>query len=420
MTAFDLVLRGGSVLSADRQVVPADVGVAGNRIVEVGRVPRDARVREDLDVEGHLVLPGFIDTHVHADGQLFDPAVQLACLRQGVTTVIIGQDGLSFAPSDTSTLSYVEEYFGSVNGRHPAFSGSPCSVANLLSTYDLTTPINVGYLAPHGTIRHVAQGLQQRPPTADELDMMRRLLSEAIDQGALGLSTGLAFLPGGYAETDELRALCQVVASSGGVHVTHMRGYDDHADVGMDETVEIGASTGCRTHVSHYHGPGKLLVDLADEAVGKGVDLSFDSYPYPSEEDVREVMRHPLHMAGSDGIYTGSHPHPRGWGTFARFLGRHTRELGDYDWPDAVRHLSTAAVRRFGLGDRGEVREGAIADLAVVDPVNVRDTATYDEPRSLAVGVPHVVVGGSVVLRGGQLTGAVPGRSLRRVEAGTP
>lgn len=520
MTSYDLVLRGGHVVTtARRRTLRADVGIVGDRIVRVGRIPGDAVAREELDVEGHYLFPGFIDTHVHADAALFDPQVQLACLRQGITTLVLGQDGLSFAPSGATTLAYVEDYFGAVNGRHPAFRRTPCSVSDLLTTYHLTTPLNVGYLAPHGTIRHVVMGVQERPPTPDELDVMCGLLNEALDQGALGISTGLTYLPGAFADTAELRALCRVVAGSGGVHVTHMRGYDEQVEMGMKETVDIGSSTGCGTHVSHYHGPGGLLVDLADQAASEGADLTFDSYPYlrgssilavaalptwiqrdgpqvmverladpdvvrrlhaewfptirasvlhqarlshvgsadlrwaeglsledaaaragfdvpdfvcelfrragsdvgcvfgqteNSDDGVRQVMRHRLHMAGSDGIYIGSHPHPRGWGAFARFLGRHTRELRDFDWPEAARHLSTSAVRRFGFGDRGDVRAGFVADIAVVDPATVRDTATYDNPRSLAEGVPHVVVAGRVVLRDGRLTGALAGRPLRR------
>lgn len=521
MTSYDLVLRNGSVVvPGESEPVVADVAVMGDRIAQVGEVPGDAVAREVLDVGGHYVLPGFVDSHVHADARLFDPQVQLACLRQGVTTVIVGQDGLSFAPADPATLDYVTDYFGPVNGSHPGVRhGGFCSVSDLLSTYDLTTRLNVGYLAPHGTIRHVAMGLEDRPPVPDELAAMRRLLGAALDQGALGLSTGLTYLPAAFADTDEVRALCRLVAEVDGVHVTHMRGYDDQVDVGMAETVDIAAHTGCATHVSHYHGPGKLLVDLLDEAVGDRVDLTFDSYPYlygssilagvalpawvqvggsaalahrlgdpdvlrrlraewfprirdtvlmsarlthigeprlewaqgltlpeaaqrsgssiedfvcevfrtagldvgcliaqagASEDGVRHAMRHPLHMAGSDGIYVGAHPHPRGWGTFARYLGTHTRELADFTWPEAVRHLSTTASRRFGLGDRGEVRPGYAADLAVVDPATVGDTATYERPISLAVGVAHVVVAGSVVLRDGELTESLPGRALRR------
>lgn len=522
MTAYDLVLRGGHIVAGTGDGVRrGDVAVTGNRVAAVGPIPRDVSAGQEIDLTGHYVAPGLVDAHVHADGTVFDPDVQLALLRQGVTTVLIGQDGISYAPSGPSTLAYVEDYFAAVNARHPRVSPAGCSVAELLATYDRHLPLNVGYLAPHGTIRHHVMGLADTPPTQDELQAMVELLKSALDDGALGLSTGLTYLPGALSETDELVVLCRLVAETGGVHVTHMRGYDDQVREGMRETCSIAEATGCPTHVSHYHGPGGLLVELLDDALERGLDITFDTYPYlrgssllagvalpawvqlngpeatvrrladpdvrrrlarewfptiretvltrarlsrvgadelrwaegmtltdaasrvglpvedfacqlfqraqldvgcvieqsgTSAQGVRQTLRHPAHMGGSDGIYIGSHPHPRGWGTFARFLGHHTRALGDYDWDGAIRHLATAPARRFGLAERGVLRPGAVADLVAIDPEQVADTATYERPRSLAVGVPHAVVGGQLVLRDAALTGATPGRALRRAE----
>ena len=133
-----------------------------------------------------------------------------------------------------------------------------------------------------------------------------------------------------------------------------------------------------------------------------------------TEADVRAILRHPAHMAGSDGIFCGGFPHPRGWGAFARYLGYHTRELGDYSWPEAVTHLSTHAARRFRLTDRGLIRPGFVADIAVLDPNAVIDKSTYAAGRTLAEGVEHVLVNGTMVLKDGEPTGATPGRALRR------
>ena len=133
-----------------------------------------------------------------------------------------------------------------------------------------------------------------------------------------------------------------------------------------------------------------------------------------TEDDVRAILRHPGHMAGSDGIFCGGFPHPRGWGAFARYLGRHTRDLGDYTWAEAVTHLSAHAARRFRLTDRGLLRPGFAADVAVFDPVTVADRSTYAAGRTLAEGVDHVVVNGTLALEDGEPTGATPGRALRR------
>jgi N-acyl-D-amino-acid deacylase len=131
------------------------------------------------------------------------------------------------------------------------------------------------------------------------------------------------------------------------------------------------------------------------------------------EQSVRRMLRHPSHTGGSDGIYVGGHPHPRGFGAFARFLGRHVRELADWTWEQAVVHLASHPARRFGLADRGLVRGGFAADVVVFDPVTVADQATYAAPRTLATGVDDVIVSGVRVLAGGKLTGATPGRALR-------
>jgi N-acyl-D-amino-acid deacylase len=133
-----------------------------------------------------------------------------------------------------------------------------------------------------------------------------------------------------------------------------------------------------------------------------------------TDDDVRAILKHTGHMAGSDGIFGGGFPHPRGWGAFARYLGRHTRQLRDYTWAEAVTHLATHAARRFRLTDRGLVRPGFVADIVVFDPVTVDDRSTYAAGRTLATGVDHVLVNGTLALENGEPTGATPGRALRR------
>jgi N-acyl-D-amino-acid deacylase len=136
-----------------------------------------------------------------------------------------------------------------------------------------------------------------------------------------------------------------------------------------------------------------------------------------TEDDVRALTRHPAMMAGSDGIFTGCFPHPRGTGCFARYLGHHVREDQTWSLEQAVQHLSAHAARRFGLADRGLLREGMAADVVVFDPVTVADCSTYEEGRRLAVGMEQVIVNGELVLHNGQRTAALPGRALRRSTA---
>ncbi|MBD3136378.1 N-acyl-D-amino-acid deacylase family protein [Microbispora bryophytorum] len=514
---FDMLITGGRVVDGTgAPAFGADVGVRGGRVEAVGRLGEaEAAVR--IDAAGRLVLPGLVDCHAHGDAAVFDPLVQHAALRQGVTTFVLGQDGLSFAPATSpAAFAYASRYFAAVNGPHPHVDG-PVRVAELLAGYDGGTALNTVYLLPHATIRFDAMGPAERAADGDELRAMLRAVETGLAEGAAGLSSGLEYAPGRYADAAELAALC---APLGGLpYVTHMRAYGASAQVGMTEVVEIAQRSGAAVHVSHLHGPASILLPLVEDARRQDVDLTFDTYPYlrastilamvtlppwvpaadpdravlmlsaeqsserdrlagewagrddlwpritlshapgfewaegmtlpaaaaeygatpaefcrvllvetrlqagcvqarpdegpAGEESVRAVMRDPGHTGGSDGIYVGGHPHPRGFGAFARYLGRHVRELGDLTWEQAAVHLSSHPARRFRLPDRGLVRRGQVADLVVVDPAAVADTATYDRPRSLAVGVDDVLVGGVPVLRSGELTGATPGRALR-------
>lgn len=510
---FDVIIRGGRVL--DGTGAPpyrADVGVTGDRVAAVGRLDAAGALSE-IDAAGRLVAPGFVDCHVHGDAAVFDPAVQLAALRQGVTTFVLGQDGLSFAPGSAETVAYASRYFAAVNG---ALGEGPLTVADLLDGYDRAVALNTAYLLPHGTIRYDVMGHSPAHASRDDLALMLAAIERGLSEGAAGLSSGLEYLPGRYATTEELAELCRPL---GGLpYVTHMRAYGPRAGEGLAEVVEIAERSGAAVHVSHLHGPAGLLLPLLDRTLDAGVDLTFDTYPYlrsstilamvalppqvpaadteralemlrsgeldswwpelertwprltishapgmewsegltmvaaaeragmtpaefccrllvetrleagcvaarpdegpEGEESVRRVLRHPSHTGGSDGIYVGGHPHPRGFGAFARFLGRHVRELGDWTWEQAVVHLASHPARRFGFADRGLLRPGFAADVVVFDPLTVADQATYEAPRTLATGVEDVLVSGERVLAAGEPTGATPGRALRSRSAG--
>jgi N-acyl-D-amino-acid deacylase len=514
---FDVVLRGGWVVDGTGgPPYRADLAVTGGRVAALGRLDSaEARVR--LDVTDRYLLPGFVDAHSHADGSAASADTQLAALRQGVTTVILGQDGLSFAPASGQTVAVVSQYFAAVDGSPPDEWSEGCSVAELLAYYDRATAINVGYLAPAGTIRAEVMGFADRSPDAGELVAMERLVERALVDGALGLSSGLEYVPGRFADAAELAALCRPVAEAGGPYVTHMRGYEAQAWRAMAEVARIAELSGVAAHVSHYHGPANMLRALVDDNRDRGLDITFDAYPYlrgstilamvalppelsaspadtlarladpgvrsrlardwfptvddvldritlsfvgaaewswteglplrkaasdadldagelvcelllasdlragcvfaqpptNTDDDMRALLRHEAHMAGSDGILVGGRPHPRAWGTFARLLGRHTRVLGDWTWGEAAWHLAGHPARRFRLAGRGMLLPGYAADVVVLDQASVSDVADYANPRALATGVDHVLVNGEFALRDGQLTGAQPGRALR-------
>ena len=517
---FDLIVKGGWVIDGSGgPPYRADVGLIETMIAEVGRM-EGAEAARVLDASGRYIVPGFIDAHVHGDLMLLADPIHLPALRQGVTTYLIGQDGSSFAPASPATLDYMRRYTAGFNGNPPGLTYDWRTIDEYLAHFDRSTAINVAYLIPNGNVRMEVMGLDPRPATDDELAAMQKLVREGMDAGAIGLSTGLDYIPSLYADAREIAALCAPIVAENGVYVTHMRGYGPRADVGMREVYDIAKASGVPAHVSHYNGPADLLLPLIDEGRALGLDLTYDTYPYlagstilgmvalpswvqqggieatverlrdPSirarlrsewfsvptpypldkitiamvanpdwqwaegqtvtsaaeqatidpgdfvceilsasgmavgivgfrkgdrtEADIRAILRHPAHMACSDGIFRGGFPHPRGWGSFARYLGYHTRQLGDYSWAEAVTHLATHAARRFRLTDRGFIRPGFVADIAIFDPAAVTDRATYAAGRTPAEGVDHVLVNGTLVLENGEPTGATPGRALRR------
>lgn len=533
---IDLLLRGGDVVDGTGAArVRADVLVANGRIQDV--VPAGAAVdaAEVLDVPpGHVVAPGFVDMHAHSDlGLLTDPG-HVAKITQGVTTEVIGQDGLSYAPIDDATLAVVRRQIAGWNGNPADFDFSWRTVGEYLDRLDAGITPNAAYLVPQGTLRYLAVGADQRPATRREVDHMAEMVDRAMDEGAVGMSSGLTYTPGMYADTGELRALCEVVARRGGFYAPHTRSYGRGALDAYREMIDLARETGCALHLTHAtmnfeenRGRAGEFLEMVDAAVAEGCDITLDTYPYlpgattlsallPSwamsggldaalarltdpdarrritddvtrygsdgchgvtvdwttiqlsgvahreldayvgrtvaeiaadedrpavevffdllqrdsfattilqhvghEDNVRAIMVHPHHMGGSDGILVGDRPHPRAWGTFPRYLGHYVREVGLLSLEDCIHHLTGRPAARLSLRDRGLVRPGHAADLVVLDPETVRDTATFDRPKQAAAGIPHVLVAGRFAVRDGAPTGVLAGRSLRHSPTGT-
>lgn len=245
-----VVLREGMVVDArdatEGSVQQADVAISDGIIQAVGEITPQLG-DEVLDASGRYVMPGFIDTHSHAEGAILEPRAQKALLRQGITTIIGDQDGVSYAPGDGP---YGSQYFAAINGPHPTYTGG--GVGALLKTYDHTSPINVGYLVPASTVRYEIMGHGEQPPRGDEISRMRDLVAEGIEQGALGLSTGLDYVPGIFADAEESAALAAVA----GLYVTHLRGgYEAVTDVGVSEIIEIAQGSDVPVHIAPARDP---------------------------------------------------------------------------------------------------------------------------------------------------------------------
>ncbi|WP_425245294.1 N-acyl-D-amino-acid deacylase family protein [Streptomyces sp. NEAU-NA10] len=536
----DLVIRDADVVDGTGgPSYRADVVIDDGRIVAIVQeaaaagCQRPTATRE-LDAEGLVLSPGFVDMHAHSDLALLRDPDHSAKAAQGVTLEVLGQDGLSYAPVDDRTLVGVRRAIAGWNGHGDDIDFDWRSVGEYLDRLDFGfegrgIAVNAAYLVPQGTVRALAVGWEDREATPGELDRMRRLVAEGMEQGAVGLSSGLTYTPGMYAGDAELTELCRVVARYGGYYCPHHRSYGAGALEAYEEMVQLTREAGCSLHLAHAtmnfgvnEGRAPELLALLDDALAAGADITLDTYPYtpgcttlvallPSwaseggpeavlarladeqtaervrhdlevtgadgchgvpvdwdtieisgvgdqrladhvgrtvrqsaalrgetpwttarrllledrlaptilqhvghEENVRTIMRHRVHTGGSDGILQGAKPHPRAYGTFPHYLGRYVRELGVLSLEECVAHLTGRPAARLRLPDRGLVREGYRADLVLFDPRTVAAGSTYDAPRTLPSGIPHVLIDGRFVIEDGRRTDVLAGRAVRR------
>ncbi|MFJ9134581.1 amidohydrolase family protein [Streptomyces sp. NPDC102256] len=540
MDHADLVIRDVDV--ADGSGAPsyrADVAVRDGRIVSIVQEAAAAgcqrpRGTRELDAEGLVLAPGFIDMHAHSDLALLRDPDHSAKAAQGVTLEVLGQDGLSYAPVDDRTLAEVRRAITGWNGYGEDIDFTWRSVGEYLDRLDHGfdgegIAVNAAYLIPQGTVRMLAVGWEDRDATSQELDRMRQLVADGLREGAVGMSSGLTYTPGMYAKDAELTSLCRVVAEHGGYYCPHHRSYGAGALAAYEEMVALTREAGCPLHLAHAtmnfgvnEGKAPDLLALLDTALAGGADITLDTYPYtpgcttlvamlPSwaseggpeavlarlrddttaerirhhmevlgadgchgvpiewrtieicgvsdpdlgwyvgrsvqeaadlrgeapwvtarrllvedglgptilqhvghEENVRAIMRHPVHTGGSDGILRGDKPHPRAYGTFPHYLGRYVRELGVLSLEECVAHLTGRAAARLRLPDRGLVREGYRADLVLFDPATVAAGSTFEAPRTLPTGIPHVLIDGRFVVEDGRRTDVLAGRAVRR------
>ncbi|ARH92937.1 N-acyl-D-amino-acid deacylase family protein [Streptomyces sp. MOE7] len=541
---MDTVLRDVRVIDGSGgPSYRADVALAGGRIAAIRR-EGDGRPRPDaarvVAADGLALAPGFIDMHAHSDLALLRDPAHEAKAAQGVTLEVIGQDGLSYAPVDDRTLAEVRAQITGWNGGGPGDTSVDFdwrTVGEYLDRLDhgfdgRGIAVNAAYLIPQGTVRMLALGWDDRDATPDELTRMKQLVAEGLEQGAVGLSSGLTYTPGMYASDAELTELCRVVARYDGYYCPHHRSYGAGALRAYEEMLALTREAGCALHLAHAtmnfgvnEGRAPDLLALLDKALDAGADLTLDTYPYtpgcttlvamlPSwaseggpeailarlkddataarirhamevdgadgchgvpidwdtieisgvadpalaghvgrtvartaaargeepwvtarrlllddrlgstilqhvghEDNVRAIMRHRVHTGGSDGILQGDKPHPRAYGTFPHYLGHYVRELGVLSLEECVAHLTARPAARLRLPDRGLVREGYRADLVLFDPDTVAAGATYDAPRTLPTGLPHVLIDGRFVIEDGRRTEVLAGRAVRRTPA---
>ena len=477
----DLIIRNATIFDGlGNPRISGDVAVTGDRIVAVGDLGAWQGDR-DVDVDGKALAPGFIDAHTHDDrAVLCGPECMLCKMSQGVTTVVVGNCGISLSPvrmtsrpvppldllGDESWWTF--DSFGEYADR---LARDP-------------SPVNTYALIGHMSLRVEAMnGDTQRAATDKEAAHMQARLKEALEQGASGFSTGLYYPPNMMAPTEEVIAVAEALRAAGGIYVTHMRDEADEVMQSIEETLRIGRETGSPVIISHHKcsmpenfGRSKVTVPFI-EASALNQTVNYDVYPYAAgstvlmpdrlrqdvaeqitwsiphpemagkmlddisrlwsldrrstavkllpagaikfqmnEGDVQAIMAGKLAMIGSDGLPHDTYPHPRLWGTFPRVLGHYARDLKLFTLEEAVRKMTGHTASVYGIMDRGVIREGAYADLVLFDPDTVADAATYAAPTEVSIGILETWINGQSAYVYGE--GATEARAGRLVTRG--
>ncbi len=526
----DILIRGGLVFDGSGSAgTLCDVAITSGRIAAMAPdLPRDApRV---IDATGLAVAPGFIDIKTHSDFTLpINPKAE-SKVRQGVTTEIIGHCGYSVAPVLPGKVALLRDY---LSPSAPWLPFREMGFAEYLETFPATS-VNAGMLVGHNTLRLMVMGMEERAPSAAEFDRMVALLTEGLEAGALGMSSGLFTAPGSYAEPAELTALGHVLKRHNAAYFTHLRDESDHVLDALDEAIAIAQTCGVHVEIVHFKcsgvnnwGKAQQGLDMIAEARRRGLDVDCDAYPYTagsnplknllpqwvqaggvaamlerlrlaetrtriridinrhglnnwghvpswdsvrisvtpnlpqhagrtfgqlavergqdpvdcvcdyliedngstrvlvtsiSEDDVTQIVASPSALIGSDGNCVATYgtvsqgmPHPRFYGTFPRVIDHYVGELAALPLEHAIHKMTGATARALKFTDRGLLRRGFCADVAIFDPKDFRDLATYTDPHRYPSGArTTVIVNGVIVVEDATHTGALPGKVLRR------
>lgn len=388
----DLLVRGA--LLVDGTGAPArrgDALVSGGVLRALGEVsghlvPAGARV---VDADGLALSPGFVDLHAHSDlAVLTDPA-HLSRALQGVTTEVLGQDGLSYAPVDDAALAVLDVQLAGWNGRLPPGLVTWSDVGGYLGAIDAGTAVNACYLVPQGTVRLLVVGTEDRPAAPAEVAAMRALVREGMAQGAVGMSSGLTYTPGMHASAEELVALCEEVAAVGGYWAPHTRSYGAGALEAYAEALDVGRRSGAPVHLTHAtmnfpvnRGRAGELLALVDAAVAAGQDVTLDSYPYLPGSTTLAALLPSWAAGGGPAALLARLEQPRDGEELARL--RHDLEVRGADGCHGV-PVDWASVQVSGVGAAGDPWLAAAVGSTVAELAQREGRAPFDVALDLLV-----------------------------------
>ena len=496
----DILIKNGRIVDGTgNSWYNGDIAITNGKIIYIGK-SKNIVAEKTIDAKGLMVTPGFIDVHTHIEGnEILNPTANNFILN-GVTTVVTGNCG-----------------------------GSRSDIKKYLAFLDsLKLSINVATLIGHNDVRRDVMGTANRPPTAAELQQMEALVAKGMTDGAVGLSTGLIYIPGTYSQTAEIIALAKVASQYNGLYATHMRDEADSIVEAINEAITIGMQANIPVQISHFKvsgqhnwGRSKQTLQMVIDARAKGFDVTIDQYPYTasstnlstmipdeilsdgsdsikarlqrpdvrkyvtgnmlkrlkkrklkhfsyavvashradstyngksieeinlmkgkkhkakyeaetiielmlnggaqmvfhgmSEGDVKNIMQYPFNMIASDaGVrqYKQGVPHPRGYGTNARVLGKYVRDEKIISVEEAIRRMTSLPAQKFQLKDRGLLKEGMAADIVIFDEKQVQDMATFEDPHQYSKGFQYVIVNGKLVVENGDHNGVRSGTTL--------
>lgn len=518
---YDVLIRNGKIIDGSgNKAYVADIALNADTIAAIGKLNRD-HGKLEINAKGLAVAPGFINMLSWANESLIEDGRSQSDIRQGVTLEVLGE-GESMGPlNDWLKEDLVKSQ------QHIKYDVEWTTLGEYLEFLERKgiSP-NIASFVGNATLRLQTIGFEKRPPIAEDLQRMKELLRQSMEEGAVGLSTALIYVPSGHAQTDEIIELAKVVAEYDGMYISHIRNEEGGLIDAVNELIDISKEANIRSEIYHFKASGNANWHLLDDAIkliedarANGLPITTDMYMYNasstglnvllpqwakdgghektmeyiegketrekmmseiefhvppekillvgfkneklrhltgktlaevaderalspeqtildlifeddsriqvvyfsmSEENIKKKIALPYMSVCSDagsyateGVFLEFSTHPRAYGSFARLLGKYVREEKVISLEEAIRKLTSLPAENLKIKNRGLLKQGNYADLAIFDPEKITDNATFEKPHQYATGMVHVFVNGTQVLKDGEHTGAFPGRVVR-------